>query len=268
MGIFSVDKSAKNQAMTYQHLQVDLQNQQRDVDFGRQLLSNIRQQRLATEELNFANYSDVATSSSASNALANINSTLASEVGYAYDTGERQELIQDYAQAEQDAWEEYADSIKNSQLATTALVSVAGLATGGIASALGAGILGTMAATAVGGGLATVGAATIGGGGSVAGQAGLQQTIKSTLSAGANQYLGNALKGLSTASEATAFQQAVSAAQETGTLNRIASVANVGSVGGYTSIYNLSDLSQSFGIWGSNISSNTFSGIPFSSMGY
>lgn len=252
MGLFSVDKAAKNQAMTYQHLQVDLQNQQRDIDFGRQLLANIRQQRIASEELRFMNYSDTATTSSAAGAQAHINSTFADELGYAYDTGERRELMQDYAQKEQDYWEEYADSVKKSQMATTALVAVAGLATGGIASALGAGIMGTMAATAAGGGLATVGAATLGGGGSIAGQAGLQQTIKSTLSAGTNAYLGNIIKGLSTTtpSAMTPFQQAVADYKDIGTMARITDVANIGQGTYYTPVYDLNNLQYNFGIWG------------------
>lgn len=117
MAIFSVDKAAKNQAMTYQHMQVDLQNQQRDVDFGRQLLANIRQQRLASEAIRFDTYSDIGVSSSAAGAQANLASSLAGEVGYAYDTGARQEQIQQYAQMEEDAWGEYAKSVARAGMA-------------------------------------------------------------------------------------------------------------------------------------------------------
>lgn len=270
MGIFSVDKGAKTRAMTYQHMQVDLKNQQRDVDFGRQLLSNIRQHRLASEQMRFDTYSDIGVSSSAASGQANLASTLASEVGYAYDTGVRQEKIQQYAQMEEDAWGEYYESVAKAQQATMAVAAVGAIAGGAIlgpmlATALG-GVMGSTSATVIGtmggaaiGGLAGTGVGVAGGGGHVAGNAGLQQTLKSTISAGMNAGVAEALKP---AAEAGEFTKAFKAAKEAETMTRLSKV--VGELETYKSVYDTTQLTSSFGIWqsGQQITSN----IPFSSV--
>lgn len=272
MGLFSVKKSAKNQAMTYQHMQVDLKNQQRDVDFGRQLLANIRQQRLASEAIRFDTYSDIGVSSSAAGAQANLASSLASEVGYAYDTGERQEKIQRYAQMEEDAWGEYYESVAKSQQATMAVAAVGAIAGGvflapmiaGGLTALGAGattaaVGGAMGGAAIGG-LAGTAIGVAGGGGHVAGNVGLQQTLKSTISAGASAYIGS----LGAAETTTEFTQAVDAAKEAGTAARITEAA--GEIGSYKNVYDLNSLKSSFGIWQGTQAGPNMTGLPFSSV--
>lgn len=271
MGIFSVDKGAKTRAMTYQHMQVDLKNQQRDVDFGRQLLSNIRQHRLASEQMRFDTYSDIGVSSSAASGQANLASTLASEVGYAYDTGVRQEKIQQYAQMEEDAWGEYYESVAKAQQATMAVAAVGAIAGGmflapmlaGGLAAMGAGattaaVGGAMGGAAIGG-LAGTAVGVAGGGGHVAGNAGLQQTLKSTISAGMNAGVAEALKP---AAEAGEFTKAFKAAKEAETMTRLSKV--VGELETYKSVYDTTQLTSSFGIWqsGQQITSN----IPFSSV--
>lgn len=269
--MFSVDKGAKNRAMTYQHMQVDLQNQQRDVDFGRQLLSNIRQHRLASEQMRFDTYSDIGVSSSAAGGQANLASALAGEVGYAYDTGVRQEQIQQYAQMEEDAWGDYYESVAKAQQATMAVAAVGALAGGiflapmlagglvaaGVGSTT-ASVLGAMGGAAIGG-LAGTGVGVAGGGGHVAGQAGLKQTIKSTLSAGTNAAIGSALQSTTTATE---FTQAVDAAKEADTVRRLGEAA--GEITNYTQIYDTTNLTSSFGFWQSG--GQTTSGLPFSSV--
>lgn len=275
MGIFSVDKGAKTRAMTYQHMQVDLKNQQRDVDFGRQLLSNIRQHRLASEQMRFDTYSDIGVSSSAAGGQANLASTLASEVGYAYDTGARQEKIQQYAQMEEDAWGEYYESVAKAQQATMAVAAVGAIAggmflapmlAGGLtalgASATTAAVGGAMGGAAIGG-LAGTGIGVAGGGGHVAGNAGLQQTLKSTLSAGVNAGASEVLKASEVASKSSAFIGGTREAAKTAdTASRLSNIA--GELGTYKSVYDTTQLTSSFGIWqsGQQITSN----IPFSSV--
>ena len=270
--MFSVDKGAKNRAMTYQHMQVDLQNQQRDVDFGRQLLSNIRQHRLASEQMRFDTYSDIGVSSSAAGGQANLASALAGEVGYAYDTGVRQEQIQQYAEMEEDAWGDYYESVAKAQQATMAVAAVGALAGGiflapmlagglvaaGVGSTT-ASVLGAMGGAAIGG-LAGTGVGVAGGGGHVAGNAGLQQTLKSTISAGANAYVGS----LGAAKTTTEFQTAVDAAKEAGTAARITEAA--GEIGSYKNVYDLNSLKSSFGIWQGTQAGPNMTGLPFSSV--
>lgn len=273
MGIFSVDKAAKNRAMTYQHMQVDLKNQQRDVDFGRQLLSNIRQHRLASEQMRFDTYSDIGVSSSAAGGQANLASALAGEVGYAYDTGVRQEQIQQYAQMEEDAWGDYYESVAKAQQATMAVAAVGALAGGvflapmlgtalvgaGLSSTT-AGVLGAMGGAAIGG-LAGTAVGVGAGGGHVAGNAGLQQTLKSTISAGMNAGIAEAANSATTTSSAFVggTRDAAEAASTTARLSEAA-----GEIGTYKSVYDTTKLTSSFGVWQSG--QQVTSGIPFSSV--
>lgn len=271
--MFSIDKQAKNLAMTYQHMQVDLKNQQRDVDFGRQLLSNIRQHRLASEEIRFTSSSDDYITSSAAGAQANISSTLADEVGYAYDTGVRQEQIQQYAQMEEDAWGDYYESKAKAQQATMAVAAVGALAGGiflapmlgtalvgaGLSSTT-AGVLGAMGGAAIGG-LAGTAVGVAGGGGHVAGNAGLKQTLKSTISAGVNAGVAEALKP---AAEATEFTKAVDAAKEADTARRLGEAA--GEITEYKQIYDTASLQSSFGVWQTGQASS--STLPFRSLSF
>lgn len=253
--MFSVKKSAKNQAMTYQHMQVDLQNQQRDVDFGRQLLANIRQQRLASEAIRFDTYSDIGVSSSAAGAQANLASTLASEVGYAYDTGERQEKIQRYAQMEEDAWGEYAKSV--------AKAGMAGKIVGTVTTAVGS-IVGGPIGAAVGAAIGT-GITQLMGGGHVATGAAVEAGVKGTISSGISEYLGSVFEGMQAPSEMTQFQKTAEMLKEADTARRIGEVSSTVS-GGYTSIYDLSQLKSSFGIWQGTQAGPNMTGLPFSSV--
>lgn len=75
-----------------------LTEQQSDIEFRRQLLSNIRQERIARAQLDSGNYSDDFISSSAAGATANIDSSLAGETLYAYGSSKRLDQIQDYNQ--------------------------------------------------------------------------------------------------------------------------------------------------------------------------
>lgn len=270
--MFSIDKAAKNRAMTYQHMQVDLKNQQRDVDFGRQLLSNIRQHRLASEEIRSTSSSDDYITSSAAGAQANISSTLADEVGYAYDTGVRQEQIQHYAEMEEDAWGDYYESKAKAQQATMAVAAVGALAggmflgpmlagaLGGVMSSTSATVIGTMGGAAIGG-LAGTGIGVAGGGGHVAGNAGLQQTLKSTISAGVNAGVAEVLKP---AAEAGEFTKAVDAAKEADTARRLGEAA--GEITEYRQIYDTANLQSSFGVWQTGQASS--STLPFRSLSF
>lgn len=171
---------------------VTLQNEQRDIDFGRELLQNIRQERLARSQIVMGSYNDEVVSSGTAGQLGNIDSTLASEVGYAYRTGARQDKITSLNEEAQRNFDKYKKVMKTNQQAGMALAAVGGLAGGMfLGGALAAAGMGTVSSAMLGtavGGLAGTGAAVGIGGGGAAGRAGLYQTFQDTLTAGAKVY--------------------------------------------------------------------------------
>lgn len=82
-------RAAQQKAAEIESLQI----QQADINFGKNLLSNIRQTRLAQAQQQ-AYLSNQVTSSTTAGAMANIQSGLAGEAGHAYDASLRAEDIQ------------------------------------------------------------------------------------------------------------------------------------------------------------------------------
>lgn len=150
MGIFSSGNKYRNAAQGLLAEATTLQNRQRDIDFGRQLLANIRQQRLQIAQARFQNVlaNEFSTSSSAAGAEAEVNSTLAGEVGYAYDTSIRAQRISDLTQQAQYYYKKYQKQQKTRATAIqgTAIVASA-IAGGALGAVAGAGVAGVGAAT-------------------------------------------------------------------------------------------------------------------------
>ena len=136
MGIFSSGSKWKNAARNALKNAQRIEYYQRDLEFQRGLLSNIRQNRLARSQLELGNYSDSYTSSSSAGAMANINSPLAGEIEYSYSTSQRMQEIQDYQEQAQDYMEKYAKQQKKKATA----FSIAGIALGAVTGGLGAGL--------------------------------------------------------------------------------------------------------------------------------
>ena len=180
MSVFSVNKSAKNQAMTFEHMAADLTERQRNEEFGRQLLSNIRQHRIAQEQLRHMTQMDEITTSSAAGAQAMLSSSFGGDVGYAYDTSERLEQIQNYQEQAQDAWGEYAESVKKAgmvgQVVGTVATVIGTIVGGPVGAAIGAAI-GAGITSAMGGGHVATGSAI---------KAGAVGTVSAGLGAWAN----------------------------------------------------------------------------------
>ena len=132
-----------------------LTQEQQEIDFGRSLLYNIRQRRIATSQLQTANWSDDFVTSSAQGAQSNIDSALAGEMGYAYKTAGRQQKISDYYTSAQ-RWAKKAE--KNNKVAgyvgeaIGAVATVAGAVVGSIVPGVGT-ALGAAAGAAIGTGL-------------------------------------------------------------------------------------------------------------------
>lgn len=140
--------NAINKAKTAVANAESLTQEQQEIDFGRSLLYNIRQRRIATSQLQTANWSDDFVTSSAQGAQANIDSALAGEMGYAYKTAERQQKISDYYTSAQ-RWAKKAE--KNNRVA-----GYVGEAIGAVATVIGAAIggpIGAAAGAAIGTGL-------------------------------------------------------------------------------------------------------------------
>ena len=149
--------NAINKAKTAVANAESLTQEQQEIDFGRSLLYNIRQRRIATSQLQTANWSDDFVTSSAQGAQANVDSALAGEMGYAYKTAERKQKISDYYTSAQ-RWAKKAE--KNNRVAgyvgeaIGAVSTVAGAVVGSIVPGVGT-ALGAAAGAALGTGLTT-----------------------------------------------------------------------------------------------------------------
>ena len=157
MGVLGGGGNAINKAKTAVANAESLTQEQQEIDFGRSLLYNIRQRRIATSQLQTANWSDDFVTSSAQGAQANVDSALASDMGYAYKTAERQQKISDYYTSAQ-RWAKKAE--KNNRVAgyvgeaIGAVATVAGAVVGSIVPGVGT-ALGAAAGAAIGTGLTT-----------------------------------------------------------------------------------------------------------------
>jgi hypothetical protein len=140
MSIYSSGSKWKNAARGALASAQALEDAQNDVEFRRSLLSNIRQERLARAVLESGNYSDDFSSSSAAGATASIDSSLAGETQYSYETSKRMEQIQNYQQQAKNYMKKYQKQQKTRAMSFAITGMVAGAALGGIgAAALGAG---------------------------------------------------------------------------------------------------------------------------------
>ena len=159
MSVLGGGGNAINKAKTSVANAESLTQEQQEIDFGRSLLYNIRQRRIATSQLQTANWSDDFVTSSAQGAQANIDSALAGEMGYAYKTAERQQKISDYYASAQ-RWAKKAE--KNNRVAgyvgeaIGAVATVAGAAIGGPIGAAAGAAIGTGLTAALGGKSAAV----------------------------------------------------------------------------------------------------------------
>ena len=141
MSVLGGGGNAINKAKTSVANAESLTQDQQEIDFGRSLLYNIRQRRIATSQLQTANWSDDFVTSSAQGAQSNMDSARAGEMGYAYKTAERQQRISDYYASAQ-RWAKKAE--KNNRVA-----GYVGEAIGAVATVAGA-VVGTFIAPGAG----------------------------------------------------------------------------------------------------------------------
>ena len=144
MGLFSSGSKYKYKAEGALASAKALTEQQSDIEFRRQLLSNIRQERLARAQLETGNYSDDFSSSSAAGATANIDSSLAGESLYAYESSKRADQIQSYNEQAEYYNRKYQKAQKKKAITMSVVGMAAGALTGGALGA--AGLIGGMTA--------------------------------------------------------------------------------------------------------------------------
>lgn len=143
MGLFSSGKKHKRAAEAYLRQANAVQDYQNEVEFRRQLLSNIRQERIARAQLLVGNYSTTARTSSQQGAIANIDSSLAGEVDYSYSSSKRQQQMTDLVNRAQEEYRKYQKQTQRRATAFSVGGLVAGALTGGALGAaelLGAGV--------------------------------------------------------------------------------------------------------------------------------
>lgn len=143
MSWFSSGKKWKRRAERTLNTVRDIGDYQSEVEFRRQLLSNIRQERIARAQLEVGNYSTTARTSSQQGAIANIDSSLAGEADFSYSSSERQQQMTDLTRQAESFYSRYQKQQKKRAAAFSIAGLAAGALTGGVLGAagmLGAGV--------------------------------------------------------------------------------------------------------------------------------
>jgi hypothetical protein len=152
MGLFSSGSKWKKRAQAALKKAQTIEDYQRDVEFQRSLLSNIRQQRIAQAQLAVGSYSTDFQSSTISGYSANIDSTFAGETDYGYGTSQRMEKIQDY----QEQYRTYMEKYAKQQKKKAGAFAVAGAVLGAVTGGLGFGAVGALAGASIGQGIGQI----------------------------------------------------------------------------------------------------------------
>lgn len=205
MSIFSGGKKWGRRAKQLRLEAAQAQEDLEDLNFGRELLSNIRQQRLAASQLRMieGGASDVVTTAHQGQ-MANINSALASDYGYSVDVSNRAQAIERMQETATRYEKKAAKMDKRAGMAAMGVAAAASVITGGAALAFlpAIGAVGAMGIAAVAGSAAT-GVISATGGGRAAVAGGIQGTIEGTALVGAVGAAGATSTAASAAEPAT-----------------------------------------------------------------
>ena len=150
MSWFSSGKKWKRRAEEQLKIANRIEDYQEDVEFRRNMLSNIRQNRIARGQLEVMNYSTTASTSSAAGALANLDSSLAGEAYYSYGTSDRMQQIQDHQQLAEKYYKKYQKQQQKRAGAFSIAGTIAGAALGAVTGGFGLGLTAGMGAAAGG----------------------------------------------------------------------------------------------------------------------
>ena len=194
MGWLSVNNNYKYRAEGAIREAEELVGIQQERDFGQNLLANIRQYRIAKEQLEAYGDTDDITSSTSAGVTANVKSTLAGEVGYAYETSNRAEQIQHLQAFAQQQLGKYKQQVKRASR-NADIVAYGGKIVGAVIGGIVGGPAGAMAGWQIGG-MAAAPTTFILGGDTVAMRKNLGVSISSAISYGASSYLDAAKEGV------------------------------------------------------------------------
>lgn len=188
MGWLSVNNNYKYRAEGAIREAEELVGIQQERDFGQNLLANIRQYRIAKEQLEAYGDTDDVASSTSAGVTANVKSTLAGEVGYAYETSNRAEQIQQLQTFAQQQLGKYKQQVKRASRNAEILSYGTRIAGAAIGFVVGGGPAGAAAGWKIGGMLAAP-TTFILGGDTVAMRKNLGVSVMSAASYGASSYL-------------------------------------------------------------------------------
>ena len=152
MSIFKANKKYLSLAQMYMEQAKGIQEQQQDIDFGRQLLSNIRQYRIQQAALDIQDLGREGISVSGfQSARQGLQTQLTQPYQYAVDDAERQEEIAELQTKANQALKKYKKQAKTAR--TTGFITAAalGVAGGFIGGAVAAGAAGATTASIAGG---------------------------------------------------------------------------------------------------------------------
>ena len=152
MAFWSSGKKWKKRAESALNTVRDIEDYQSEVEFRRQLLSNIRQERIARAQLEVGNYSTTARTSSQQGALANIDSSLAGEADFSYSSSERQQQMTDLTRKA----ERYYKKYQKQQNRRATAFSIGGLAAGALTGGYFGGMSGAVYGAQIGQGVGQI----------------------------------------------------------------------------------------------------------------
>lgn len=176
LSFFRKDDKYKKMSLQAAANAEDLIDEQDYIDYGRAVLANIRQQRIAQAQLTVANQNPSFVSTGAIGAASNINSSFASEAGYSYSSTARQQRIEDFQKTAGKYLKKQAKKDAEKKMYTQLLLTAAGAGIGAVGAGAAAGGL-----TAAQG--AVIGAQLGGGVGQI-----IQGNVSGGVQAGINAY--------------------------------------------------------------------------------
>ena len=188
MGWLSVNNNYKYRAEGAIREAEELVEIQQEADFGKNLLSNIRQYRIAKQRLEAYGDTDDISSSTTAGVVSNVKSTLAGEVGYAYETSNRAEQIQKLQTFAQQQMNKYSQQVKRASRNADIVAYGAKIVGAAIGFVFGGGPAGAAAGWQIGGMLAAPTTFVLGGD-SVAMRKNLGVSVASAASYGVSSYL-------------------------------------------------------------------------------
>ena len=187
MSVFKANKKYISQAMQYMSMAQGVQEEQQDIDFGRQLLSNIRQMRIQQAALDIQSQGrEGIVNTGFTAARQGLQTQFTQPYQQAADDYERQEEIAELQAKANQALKKYKKQAKTAR--TTGYITSAVLAAAG--GFIGAGLAAGAAAGTIGASIGVTGGAAIGG---VAG--GALGAAGGTVAGADRNYIGGAVSG-------------------------------------------------------------------------